>query len=248
MRLPSRRFHHDGFVVGQLQCAKAEPFYGNVVGLGASMAGLTSAILIAGALQSSVGSAQTIEHAAHPARSETASEESSPPSARFISPGFDPPTLVETAAFTLAPLGPQWVEVDFDAYMSSIDHLQKSFTRSTDWPHAGISRADAMQDMENEQARFRRRESFAYAVLTPDGQRERGSVYIRPSLVPGYDAMVSMCVTKAEYDAGFDRELYTWVTGWVRNKWPFVNVAYPGRAIPWARWDAMVAARPAAGE
>ncbi|MFC0202849.1 hypothetical protein [Novosphingobium soli] len=125
--------------------------------------------------------------------------------------------------------------------MSSIAHLQKTFTRSTQWPHPGISEADAMRDMEAEEARFRKRESFAYAVLTPDGSRELGCVYVAPSPVQGYDAVVRMWVTQAQYDAGFDARLYEWVVGWVRTEWPFGNVAYPGRAIDWATWDALVA-------
>jgi hypothetical protein len=160
----------------------------------------------------------------------------------FIPADFNPPTLVETADFKLVPLGPALVKVDFDAYMSSIEHLQKTFTRSPDWPHKGISDADAMRDMQTEQARFNNRQSFAYAVLTPDGRRERGSVYVSPSSVGGYDAVVRMWVTKADYDAGFDAELYKWVTDWVKKDWPFRNVVYPGRSRDWQSWDSLVAA------
>lgn len=160
----------------------------------------------------------------------------------FVKSDFEPPTLVETNGFKLVPLGPDVVKVDFDAYMSSIDHLQRTFTRSTDWPHKEISDDDAMQDMLNEQARFINRESFAYAVLTPDGSRERGSVYVRPSPVEGYDAVVRFWVTQAEYDEGFDAELSEWVANWIQTEWPFTQVAYPGRAIEWADWDALLAA------
>lgn len=162
--------------------------------------------------------------------------------APFVAPSFEVPVLVNGPGFKLVPLGPALVKIDYDAYMSSIEHLQSTFTRSKDWPHAGLTAADAMRDMEGEQARFRQRQSFAYAVLTPDGRRERGSVYVSPSRVAGYDAMVRLWVTKAEHDAGFDAELYRWVQGWVRRDWPFARVAYPGRAIAWAQWDAMVAA------
>lgn len=163
--------------------------------------------------------------------------------ASFVPADFNVPTLVETAGFKLVPLGPELVDVDFAAYMSSIKHLQQTFTRSTGWPHKDISDEDAMRDMENEQARFQKRQSFAYAVLTPDGSRERGSVYVSPSAVEGYDAVVRMWVTKAEYDAGFDAELYAWATRWVQTDWPFENVAYPGRSIEWDTWDAMMAAK-----
>ncbi|MET0589313.1 MAG: twin-arginine translocation pathway signal protein [Novosphingobium sp.] len=167
------------------------------------------------------------------------------PKSSFVSKDFTVPTLVEAPGFKIVPLGPDLVKIDFDAYMSSIEHLQKTFTRSTSWPHKDVSDADAMRDMENEKARFEGRESFAYAVLTPDGKRERGCVYVYPSTVKGYDSVVRMWVTKAEYDAGFDAELYKWVTGWMQKDWPFKNVAYPGRSIEWVAWDSMVAANKA---
>jgi len=160
----------------------------------------------------------------------------------FIPVDFNPPILVEAEGFKLVPLGPDLVKVDFDAYMSSIEHLQVTFSRSSSWPREDISDADAMLDMETEQSRFRNRESFAYGVLTPDGTRELGSVYVAPSTVSGYDAVVKMWVTKADYDAGFDAQLYAWVTNWVAAEWPFIKVAYPGRAIDWDTWDALVAA------
>lgn len=160
----------------------------------------------------------------------------------FLPENFIVPVLAESAGFKLVPLAPSLAQKDFDAYMSSIEHLQTTFSRSPNWPHKGISSADAIKDMENEEARFKNRKSFAYAVLTPDGSRERGCVYVSPSPVEGYDAVVRMWVTKADYDAGFDAELYQWVTRWVQTDWPFQKVAYPGRSIDWATWDPMVAA------
>ena len=48
----------------------------------------------------------------------------------FIPLEFEPPVLVETDDFKLVPLGPDLVDVDFAAYMSSIEHLQQTFSRS----------------------------------------------------------------------------------------------------------------------
>ena len=176
-----------------------------------------------------------------PAAAQAAGAAGTPAKAAFVAPNFAVPTLVETPHFKLVPLGPALVRADFEAYMSSVEHLQKTFTRSTAWPHAGISDAEAMKDMDGEQARFRLRIAFSYAVLTPDGKRERGCVYVSSSPVPGYDAQVRIWVTKAEYDAGFDAELYAWATKWVMTEWPFERVAYPGRAIGWRTWDALAA-------
>jgi len=160
----------------------------------------------------------------------------------FVAADFAVPTLVETPGFKLVPLGPTLVDIDFAAYMSSIEHLQQTFTRSKGWPREDITAAEAMTDMQTEAGRFARRESFAYAVLTPDGSRERGCVYVYPSMVAGHDAVVRLWVTKAEYDAGFDQELYAWTQTWVAKAWPFKVVAYPGRAITWDEWDRLAAA------
>lgn len=111
------------------------------------------------------------------------------PAAPWLPAGFAAPTRITGPGFVLVPLGPALVKIDYDAYMSSIPHLQATFTRSRDWPTSRITMADAMRDMEGEQARFQRRESFAYAVLTPDGSRERGCVYVSPAAMPGHDAV-----------------------------------------------------------
>lgn len=161
------------------------------------------------------------------------------PAAPFIPADFEPPVLVETENFKLVPLGPDLVDLDYEAYMSSIEHLQETFTRSTRWPRADISSEDAMQDMLNEQARFNNRESFAYAVLSKDGEREMGCVYVRPVSKQGYgyEAEVALWVTKTHFDAGFDEELYEWTQEWLKESWPFDDVAYPGRAPEWDTWD-----------
>lgn len=184
--------------------------------------------------------------AALPAATATAAAATPEPAARaLVAPSFAVPTSAAGPGFVLQPLGPDLVKIDFEAYMSSVEHLQQTFTRSTDWPHAGISDADALLDMQTEAGRFARRESFAYSVLTPDGKRERGCLYVSPSPVPGYDAQVRIWVTKAEYDAGFDKQLEAWAHGWIAAKWPFAKVAWPGRDIAWATWDKLVAAKPA---
>jgi hypothetical protein len=174
-----------------------------------------------------------------PAAAQAAETTATAPS--FVAADFAVPTLVETPGFKLVPLGPDLVDIDFAAYMSSIQHLQQTFTRSTGWPREDITAAEAMTDMLTEQGRFARRESFAYAVLTPDGMRERGCIYVYPSTVPGHDAVVRLWVTKAEFDAGFDAELYAWTQSWIANEWHFKSVAYPGRAIGWEDWDRLTA-------
>ncbi len=176
-----------------------------------------------------------------PAFAQAPPPENAAKKAPFVAPDFAVPTLVEGPGFKLVPLGPALVDIDYAAYMSSITHLQQTFTRSTGWPREGITAAEAMADMETEAGRFARRESFAYAVLTPDGSRERGCVYVYPGKVPGYDAEVRLWVTKAEFDAGFDAALFAWTKDWIAREWRFSNPAYPGRSIAWEEWDRLTA-------
>jgi hypothetical protein len=156
----------------------------------------------------------------------------------FVPVDFRVPTLYQTSTFQLVPLGPKVVKQDYDAYMSSIEHLQKTFGGGK-WPHAGLTMTDAMKDMENEETRFKSRRSFAYAVLTPDGSKELGSVYVRPSRKQGYDAQVTMWVTKEQFDRGFEEELFKAVKAWIGKDWPFQKVGYPKREPSEAEWNAL---------
>ena len=156
----------------------------------------------------------------------------------FVPVDFRVPVHHQTNTFQLKPLGPDLVKVDYDAYMSSIDHLQKTLG-STKWPQAGLTMTDAMQDMRNEEERFQSRKSFAYGVLTLDGSKELGSVYIRPSRKQGFDAEVTMWVTKEQFDRGFEEELYQAVRAWVTKEWPFRKVAYPKRTISESEWNTL---------
>jgi hypothetical protein len=119
------------------------------------------------------------------------------------------------------------VKLDYDAYMGSIEHLQKMLGGK--WPHAGLTMADAMKDMQSEEARFKARKSFAYAVLAPDKSRELGSVYVRPSRKPGFDAQVTMWVIKEQFDRGFEKELLAAVKSWIAKEWPFKSVDFPSK-------------------
>ena len=156
----------------------------------------------------------------------------------FVPADFKVPAGFQTKSYKLVPLGPDLVKVDFDAYMSSIEHLQKTFSNGT-WPHAGITLADAMKDMDEEKDRFDTRKSFAYGVLTKDGKQELGSFYLRPSSKRGFDAEASLWVTKAQFDKGFEAVLVPDMKSWIAKRWPFQKVAWPRRDISAQAWAAL---------
>jgi len=146
-------------------------------------------------------------------------------SAGFVPADFLVPAKWVRKDYQLVPLGPALARHDFDAYMSSIDHIKAHFGGGK-WPYPGITMAEAVKDVEGEQQRFTARQSFTYAVLTPDGAKELGCVYIQPSREAGYDATVRMWVTKAAFDEGLQTKLESEVKTWLRKDWPFKNVLY----------------------
>ncbi len=156
----------------------------------------------------------------------------------FVPPDFAAPLAFKAATYQLKPLGPELAKQDYDAYMSSIEHLQKTFSNGR-WPNATVTMEDAVKDVENEWARFQARKSFTYAVLTADGTRELGCVYVAQSPKQGYDAVLRLWVTKAEFDKGFEAVLLQDVKQWLAKEWPFRKVAWPRREIPQEVWNAL---------
>ena len=66
----------------------------------------------------------------------------------FVPAEFNVPVTYVGNGYKLVPLGPDLVKIDYDAYMSSIEHLQKQLGGK--WPHAGLTMEDAMKDMQQE--------------------------------------------------------------------------------------------------
>jgi cyanophycinase len=147
-----------------------------------------------------------------------------PRTPNFVSSSFVVPRSYDGRDYILRPLGPDLVEHDYAAYMGSIEHIRKTFGGGK-WPYPGITRAEALKDVEGEQARFEARESFTYAVLTKDGSKELGCVYVSPSPTPGFDARVRTWVVEAR--AASEAQLRHDVKAWLAAAWPFKNVEWP---------------------
>lgn len=163
--------------------------------------------------------------------------------AQFVPTSFSVPRTFVAKTYKLVPLGPEVAELDYKAYMGSIDHIRKS--QGGDWPRPGLTMADQAKDMAGEQAQWTRRNSFPYAVLTLDGGKELGCFYLRPSAKQGYDAAATMWVTKDQFDKGFEDQLYQDMKAWLAEAWPFHKVAWIGREISREAWRALPSAKSA---
>ena len=146
--------------------------------------------------------------------------------APFVAPG--PPRLPKYVWNILEPriLGPD--------YQALID-------RSGSAGPITITKPEDYGELKRHAWEFQHHTAFAYGILSADKQTELGCVYINPSPKQGYDASVRLWVTKQGADAGLEPVLEKAVREWVKTKWPFKNVAFPGRDMTMDQWNKLPA-------
>lgn len=155
----------------------------------------------------------------------------------FVSAGFTIPEVLETPEFRLRMLTINDLVKDYDAVMSSVEHLKQVWPGSG-WPE-GLTLEDDLIDLGWHQHEFLARASFAYTVVTPDESKVLGCVYINPTRKPGYDAEVYLWVRSSELESGLDDRLFTLVKAWLEEIWPFKTVGFPGRSVDSEVWSAL---------
>lgn len=158
---------------------------------------------------------------------------------RFVPENFKVPEIFVTDRFRLRPLTVNDVIKDYDAVVTSVEHLQKTqpFGPDHNWPSTDISLEQDLIDLGWHQKEFQKRSSFAYTVMSLDKERCLGCLYINSSSNSGYDAEIIMWVRQSEVNTRLDENLYTSVRQWLVDKWPFKNPGYPGREIDWMTWN-----------
>jgi hypothetical protein len=158
--------------------------------------------------------------------------------ARFLPREFVVPTLVETERFRIRPITINDVIKDYDAVMSSVQHLQAAFPL-WGWPTEDMTLEFDLMELGWHQKEFMLRSSFDYAVMSLDERRLLGCVYIDPSETTAADADVTFWVRADELQTGLEAALETTVRRWISDVWPFPRVLYPGRDLSWDAWAAL---------
>jgi len=155
---------------------------------------------------------------------------------RFVTDDFAVPEGLEHPDFRLRMLSINDVVKDYDAVMSSVEHLKAMWPESG-WP-LGLTIEDNLIDLGWHQKEFRNRSSFAYTMVTLDESRVIGCVYINPTEARAYDAEVYLWVRASELHGDLDARLFATVKHWLATDWPFKSPAFPGREIDWSDWEA----------
>lgn len=158
---------------------------------------------------------------------------------KFVPDSVTIPTGITAKDFKIRPLTVNDVIKDYDAVMSSIDHLQGIFGPGNSWPSESLSLEQDLIDLGWHQKEFQMKSSFAYTIMTVDESKCLGCVYIDPSEKVEYDAKVVFWVRKSEIKNGLDEKVSLAVQKWLLEKWWFEKVAYPGRHISWQEWESL---------
>ena len=156
---------------------------------------------------------------------------------KSIPANFSVPIKLETSKLRLRMLTVNDVVKDYDAVMSSTDHLQGVFGPGSKWPTKDLTFEQDLIDLGWHQKEFQNRSSFAYTVMSLDERECLGCVYIYPLENKKHDAKVLLWVRASEADTGLDKHLFDVVSKWISEKWPFTKVGYPGRPIDWKTWN-----------
>ena len=158
----------------------------------------------------------------------------------FVPPDAVIPEVFDAERFRLEALSTTHTARDYDAVMSSVDHLRDCYWNALGWPTNDLSFGQDFIDLSwhtNERAL---RKSYAFAVLTVDSSVQTGCLYIDPCSNPRIDATVTMWVRESELSTGLDAALYHDVRAWIAADWPFQTVAYPEREYTFDEWSAIV--------
>ena len=158
----------------------------------------------------------------------------------FVPIDFHVPERLETAEFRLRMLTIHDLVKDFEAVVTSAEHLQQIWQHAG-WP-VGLTLEQNLIDLGWHHKEFQNRTSFAYTVVSLDESQVLGCVYVDPSRRAGHDAEAVLWARQSLLASGFEDRLYAAVRVWLATHWPFAAVAFPGREISWSDWRAEPAA------
>jgi len=152
----------------------------------------------------------------------------------YIPPDRPVPSGYKTARVLLEPLGPEHVQLDFEAVMESRDYLR--LWSGSSWPAEDFTLADNLQDLQRHWREHQERVAFTYTVLEPARQSCLGCVYLRPlsELIPynaqklqdiaAGESLVRFWVRTAERNSDLEQHLLQTLIDWLYEDWPFSRV------------------------
>ena len=146
----------------------------------------------------------------------------------FLPQTFLVPVRIETERFAMRSIAIHDAFKDYDAVMSSRQHLWTRFGAIWGWPAEDMTLEQNIVDLGWHQKEFELRSSFDYALMTHDETRLLGCVYIDPPDEAGTDADVWFWARSSEIPKGLEEFLATFLPQWLSSSWPFSVVKING--------------------
>ena len=141
--------------------------------------------------------------------------------------GAPAPLGLRTSRVLLRPLLAADVDRDYDAVMADPPALRR--WSHSDWPSDDFTRAENLADLQMHEQEHRDGMAFTFTVLSPDGLRCLGCVYLTPvfpeaaELARGskHPVQVGFWVRSSEWSSELDRHLLGALREWLRTSWAF---------------------------
>jgi hypothetical protein len=136
------------------------------------------------------------------------------------------PMVRRTSRVFIEPLAPPITDLDHEAYMGSIEHINRSYEAT--WPRPTITPDFASLDLHQCWTTWGRGEGFQFAALTHDRDKELGCAYLLPPADGDdpYETSLRIWVIESEVATDLDRHLLEEMLAWVDEEWDFNRVVH----------------------
>ena len=109
---------------------------------------------------------------------------------KFVPNSATIPTGIKNKEFKIRMLTIHDLVLDYDAVMTSLEHLKGVFGPDSSWPSKNLTLEQDLIDLAWHQKEFEIKSSFAYTVMNLNESKCLGCLYIEPSGKKGYDAKI----------------------------------------------------------
>jgi hypothetical protein len=139
-----------------------------------------------------------------------------------------PPMAHRSTTFSFEPLSPRVRVIDNIAYMSSVDHIHRALESGFPGPDIADDPDFTHLDMWGEWVNFGRGDTFSFAALTHERDRELGCAYLYPPADGDdpYEAGLHIWTIEEGLGQDLDVALLREFLAWVDAEWDFNSVVY----------------------
>lgn len=149
----------------------------------------------------------------------------------ILTNGFRPHSGFKGTKFRIEPIHRNHSPIDYKAWHDeSWNELRVLYGQAWDWPRE-ISESQNAEDLEKlHYEQFLRQDWISYEVLSLEGDRALGSIYITPQSCGAYGAFAMYWIT-TPMRQGIEGTFHAEVKQWLNTVWPWGTTYFPGPEV-----------------